>query len=292
MSNTLDAPQPVRVILLGTGTPAPLAERQSAALVVDTGRSRLVFDAGRAVTTQLARVGIPLAGIQDIFLTHHNYDHICGLGDLLLSAWHAGAPAVRLAGPHGTDTIVQALFEQVYAREIAFTQRLQQVLGEPFQLPADVVRVTTIMPGDVIHGDGWSVTAAAVDHGRGLGLRYEEWPCLAYAVETRGKRIVISGDTIMCAEIVALARSADLLVQCCHRSELAIMSPAQRLIDEKVFASARQAGEIAARAGVKTLLLTHLSPMTAEELAGVLDDVRCVWNGNVILGEDLLSVEV
>jgi ribonuclease Z len=282
----------MKVCLLGTGTPAPDPARQSAALAVTIGHERLLFDAGRAVVTQLARAGLAPESLSTVFLTHHNYDHICGLGDLLLSAWHAGVPALTLAGPHGSDEIFAALFERVYRAELVFTGRLLAALGQPFRPIEQVVGVRIIAHGGQLRGRNWRVTAAAVDHGRALGLGYDEWPCLAYAVEAEGKRLVVSGDTILCDEIVELARGADLLVQCCQRAEVAITGSAQRLIDEQVIASAGQAGQIAARAGVKRLALTHLSPMAPDLLATIAADVGRSYAGPLILGEDLLEIAV
>ena len=117
----------MRITLLGTGTPAPLPHRMGPATLVTIGDEHLLFDAGRGVTTQLVRAGVALERLGPIFLTHHNYDHINNLGDLLLTAWHAGhRPSLRVVGPQGTNAIVGALLTQVYAREITFTMQLAQ----------------------------------------------------------------------------------------------------------------------------------------------------------------------
>ena len=83
----------MRITLLGTGTPIPEPKRQASALLVEIGEAKLLFDAGRGVTTQLAKVGIEPQQIDFVFITHHHYDHIGNLGEFLLTSWHNGRQA-------------------------------------------------------------------------------------------------------------------------------------------------------------------------------------------------------
>ena len=111
----------MQIILLGTGTPILDSTRQQSALLVDIGDEKLLFDAGRGVTSQMARAGIQPQQVDAVFITHHHYDHISDLGEFLLTAWHNGRETpLNLYGPHGTAEIVAALLGQVYARDIAF----------------------------------------------------------------------------------------------------------------------------------------------------------------------------
>jgi len=54
-------------------------------LAVRIADTFLLFDAGRGVTIQLAKAGIALEDISHLFITHHHFDHIGGLGDFILS---------------------------------------------------------------------------------------------------------------------------------------------------------------------------------------------------------------
>ena len=80
----------MKITLLGTGGPRPDPRRQGPALVVAIGEERLLFDAGRGVAVQLLRAGVRLADVNPVFITHHHYDHIGDLGDLILSTWLEG----------------------------------------------------------------------------------------------------------------------------------------------------------------------------------------------------------
>jgi ribonuclease BN (tRNA processing enzyme) len=77
--------------------------------------TKLLFDAGCRVTSQMVRAGIEPQHIDAVFITHHHYDHISSLGEFLLTAWHNGREKpVTIYGPRGTAEIVAALLGQVY----------------------------------------------------------------------------------------------------------------------------------------------------------------------------------
>lgn len=282
----------MRLCLLGTGSPAPLPQRQGSAVVLSAGDEHLVFDAGRGVTTQLVRAGIPPHTVSAIFLTHHHYDHIGNLGDLMLTAWHGGLRSLPIIGPPGTDIIVNALLDQIYGREITFSLALARATGETLRDIHEVITVTTIISGQSYQHGAWRVTAAAVDHGQRLGLGFHEWPCLGYRIEAYGKKVVISGDTVVCDSLLHLAKGADVLVQCCFRADAALTTPAHRLVAEQVIASSGQVGKLGTQAGVRTLVLTHFSDMPPDMLAAIEADVRCDFDGELYMGEDLMVVDV
>jgi len=282
----------MKLQLLGTGSPNPLPERQGAAVLLSRGSEHLLFDAGRGVTTQLVRAGVAPHQLTAVFLTHHHYDHIGNLGDLLLTAWHGGVSRLPLIGPPGTESIVQALFEQVYQREIRFSLALAQACANPMPHIREVIPVIPIAAAQSYqHGD-WRIYAAAVDHGHQLGFTQAEWPCLGYRIEVDGKSIVISGDAIACESLIALAHDADVLVQCCYLPDIALNTPARQLLSRLVIATSGQAGKIATQAGVKTLVLTHFSDISRDMLAAIEDDVRRDFAGSLYLGEDLMMLDL
>jgi ribonuclease Z len=152
--------------------------------------------------------------------------------------------------------------------------------------------VTNFDPDQQYRQGAWHITAAAVEHGHGLGLTYEEWPCLAYRIDIQGRSVVISGDTVACASLIALAQGADVLVQCCFLADAELTTPARRLLAEQVIATSGQVGKIATQAGVKTLVLTHFSAMAPEMLAAIEQDVRRDFGGQLYMGSDLFVLDL
>jgi ribonuclease BN (tRNA processing enzyme) len=122
---------------------------------------------------------------------------------------------------------------------------------------------------------------------------------LAYRFDAPDRSIVISGDTRPTESLIKLATGADVLVHEAmmpdHVLELVAKLPNGRELARSVLShhsSAEQVGQIAAAAGVKMLVLSHLVPAEnpivpdSEWIAAV----RRHYSGPVIVGRDLLEV--
>lgn len=251
----------MKLTLLGTGTPTPNPDRQGTANLLQIGNQYLLFDAGRGATTQLSHIGVHPKEISHIFNTHHHFDHIVCLDDMLLTAWNNGrSDTIHVYGPPGTAEIVDLLLNRIYKRDIVFRLKEAEFLDEDMVDLRDIVKVRDVEPGP-FHDEGpWSVSAGQVEHGHGLGMSHEDWPCLGYRLKAEGKVFTVSGDAVECAGLDALAFHADLLLQCCYLAEAEIDTPDREILSKYVLGSAAQAGRTAARAAVKTLVLTHLAP--------------------------------
>lgn len=284
----------MKLTLLGTGTPRPSAKRQCTANLVQLADCNILFDAGRGVTTQLARLGMHPKDVDYIFITHHHFDHIGNLDDLLLAAWNDGRnKPVHVFGPEGTKEIVDTFFNVIYARDIAFRLKESRVLENyPLIDIRDLVQVTDIAAEQGFTTPEWRVEAYQVEHGHAMGMTHAEWPCFGYRLTAAGKVLAISGDTVDCAGVRALALGADLLVQCCYLAEVEIDTTDKRILSDQVLASATQAGTIAQAAEVKRMVLTHLSPMSDAILEVVLSEARFGHNIEVVLGADLMVLDI
>jgi ribonuclease BN (tRNA processing enzyme) len=84
----------MKLTLLGTGGPRPDPRRHGAAAVLQIGDEYLLFDAGRGVVLQLVAAGVPLERVSPIFLTHHHYDHIGDLADMILTHFRQKSDAL------------------------------------------------------------------------------------------------------------------------------------------------------------------------------------------------------
>ena len=108
----------ITVILLGTGTPYPDAERFGPAVLVEAGDQKLLFDCGRGAVIRLKQGGVNATDIANVFLTHLHSDHVVGLPDLWLTGWFLGRrDALNVWGPTGTREMVEHL-RQAYAFDL------------------------------------------------------------------------------------------------------------------------------------------------------------------------------
>lgn len=207
---------------------------------------------------------VDVGQVGPVFITHHHIDHIGSLIDVIIAtAWKRREGTLHIYGPSGTQKIVHALLNGVYANDIRF--RIEEDIAMRrhggtgvFQRAASIsdVAIHEIGAGVIERGKGWRVASDFVPHGSFPDAPDFDWHSLGYRVETHDEVVAISGDTVPCPGIVKLAREADLLVQCCSMVESALANPISRYLTESILPSTTQAGQIAAEAGVKRMVLT------------------------------------
>ena len=189
-------------MLLGTKggpTPSPFRAPASVLLVIE-GRPYLV-DTPNGVAGQLAKAGVKLNDLFQIFVTHNHSDHVIDAGTLLVLAWGAGLNSpVEIHGPPPLDEIVR---HSVAASRFDIAARMR----EEGRIKLDpLIHVSERSSGGLVYEDERvRVTSALVDH-------YTVKPAFAYRFDTASRSIVLSGDTTYCPRLVELARRADLLV--------------------------------------------------------------------------------
>jgi len=275
-----------RVVLLGTkGGPTPGPYRAAPATLIEIDGRAWVVDCGNGVANQLAKAGVPLDALARIFVTHNHSDHMADVGTLIELAWSSGLKApVTVHGPPPTGRIV-------HDQLAAFADDIAARIREEGRIPlAPLVRVDErANPGGVVRDGGTTVTSCLVDHET---VR----PAFAYRFDTPGRSIVISGDTHYSDDLVALATGADLLI---HEAIYAPAIPrmagenAPTLADHlrRSHTRAEDVGLVAARAGVKKLVLSHLVPGGPEITDAMwLAAVRTNFAGDVVVGRDLMEV--
>jgi ribonuclease Z len=279
------------VVLLGTGGPRPDPSRDGPATMIRFGGENLLFDTGRGVVKQLVRAEVPLSEVNPVFITHHHYDHIGDLHDVVLSSWLTGRQQVlRIFGPPDTRRIVNALLTQVYDKDIEFRDQ-----GEPAIGGWKPVEVTEVGAGLVCETPRWRVSAEHVVHGHGLDVPAafrRRWVCLGYRFECDAGVIAISGDTVDCDGLDRLAKGADVLVQCCYLAEAELTDETTRRLAELTLACGDTVGKIAARAGVGTLVLTHFRRKDAAMLETLAGEIRRDFAGRLVIGADLMAIEL
>jgi ribonuclease Z len=149
------------------------------------------------------------------------------------------------------------------------------------------VEVTEVTPGDSFDVGAVTVRVAATDH------RPVE-PTVAYRIESDGRSAVLGGDGVPCAGLDELCNGADAYVQTVIRDDLVRQVPNTRFQDIIDYHSTvEDAARTAARAGVRTLVLTHYVPPMA---AGGSEEWRALaakhFAGEIVLGDDLTTVDV
>ncbi|MFP4307557.1 MAG: MBL fold metallo-hydrolase [Desulfococcaceae bacterium] len=254
----------IAVTILGSGTCVPSLRRSACAALLRAGGQTLLVDVGPGTSRRLMEAGVPVQSVSALLLTHFHPDH-----------------SGELAG---------FLFSNKYAREPARTVPLELVGGRGFS--EFFLGLNELYQGWIDLGsDRLRLTEMAVDgpDDHRLGpVRVETRPVnhnpesIAYRIAAPdGASVVLSGDTGPTDALAELAEGADLLI--CESALPDGMGVPNHLTPS-------QAGEIATRAGVGKLALTHFYPECDQ--ADVEAQCRRAWTGPLILAEDLLRLDV
>jgi len=286
----------MEVVLLGTGNPVPDPHRAGPATLVRAGGRLLLVDCGRGVTMRLAGAGTNPAALDAVLLTHLHSDHVWSLNDVLTTRWvlQPVEPApFPVVGPVGTAAFVDATLASM-AADVGY--RLEHHEDLTWEPRCDVTEVADGPAWGDRDRDGDSggagaggvkVAAAVVDHGVAR-------PALSFRIEADGRSVVVAGDTRPCPALDDLCAGADVYVQTVFRRPLVEAIPSRRFLDIMDYhSSTEDAAATAARAGVGTLVLTHLIPTPAPGTEGDwADDARRHFDGKVVVGYDLATVAV
>jgi len=273
-----------RVTLLGTGAPPPRLDRFGPSTLIEVGREKFIFDAGRGAMQRLHQLGIPFGDITGMFLTHHHSDHVVGFPDLWLTGW-IGRPwgkrnaALHVWGPEGTKQMMEYL-PKAFAVDIRVRSR---------NYPPDGVklRAQEIREGIVFDRDGIKVTAFEVDHGG------EELPAYGYRIDYEGRAAVLSGDTTFNENLIRHAQGVDLIVhEVTAAAGSAAESPEQLKRISSNHTTPDQAGEVFLRTQPKLAVYNHLLLFGGATDEDLIPATRKKYSGPLVVGEDLLRIEI
>jgi ribonuclease BN (tRNA processing enzyme) len=278
----LTQPGRSRLILLGTaGGPTPKTRASAPAQIIVAGDRGYLVDCGNGVGRQMMLAGV-FRTLRHVFITHHHSDHNADYGTLLLLEWGDRLTTpVDTWGPPPLARMTK-LFLEMSAPDIDVRMRDE---GRPPLAP--LVRPHELRhAGLVMKDDRVTVSCAVVDHPL-VPL------ALAYRFDCPDRSIVISGDTAASDALVTLARGADILVHEALYVPGAPGAPGSALRNHimKSHTAVEDAGRIAARAGVGTLVLSHIVPTDGAPSDDVLTAAAgAAFKGRIVVGKDLMEL--
>jgi len=296
-----------RLITLGTKSgPGPVVGRAQSSNVLIVNGTLYIVDAGEGVTRRLTRAGLSIRDIDTIFITHPHSDHTGGLGGLLGTEYDLQrTKPVTIYGPPGTAVAVKGLVDYLtVSSDIRISDGTHSV-------PVSKVFFGRDIGTGVFYQDA-NVKVTGVEnthfHFPPGSPAYGKYKSYSYRFEASDRVVVFSGDTGPSEALTELAKSADLLI-----TEVTYPSPQeaktaqirtglwQRWTPEEQASflhhmsqehiTPEEVGKMAARAGVKTVVLTHL-PSTADpndDYARFVADVRKAFMGPVLVAHDLME---
>lgn len=290
---------------IGTSSAVPTRERALACNMINFQGERILFDCGEGAQRRIMMDKLGLMKINRIFISHWHADHFSGLLGLIQTLEMEGREhPLYIYGPPRTEEFTERILDTGYFN------RSYDIFAED------------LVEGDVIAGEGYEVRPFEVEHGvNAFGFVFEEesqvkankekmekfglgsspkigdlkagrtieWDGETVEPEqvvekVPGRKVVYSGDTAKCDDLIENAEEADLLIHeatCTH----------EIIEDRKNHTSAKQAGEIAREADVEKLVLTHFSRRYRGEEEKLKEEAQKEFE-NTEIGEDGKKFEV
>ncbi len=299
----------LNITFLGTGAAMPSVHRNVSSLAIQREGETLIFDCGEGTQRQMMRYGVGFT-LRDVFFTHYHSDHILGLTGLVRTlGLQDRTEPMTLHGPRGAKRILGA------------------ALGVGIERNKFPVEIVEVQPGDVLKREEYDLAVFPTEHRadtigwalvehirkgrfdpelarqlgvpegplwgrihRGEHIQLEDGreigPEQLVGPARPGRKVVYSGDTRPVATLVEAARGADLLVH-----EATFIDEEKDRAVETGHSTAREAGRVAREAGVRQLVLTHISPRYTRDAPELLAEAKEEFP-EVVVARDGLELEV
>lgn len=248
----------MRVTIVGCSGSFPGPDSPASCYLVEHEGHRLLLDLGNGAFGALQRY-VDVYAVDAVVLSHLHADHCLDLTSYYVARkYHPEGPrpAIPVLGPTGTADRMARAYDLPH----------EPGMHGEFEF-RDHLPVTEVGP--------FRISTAPANH-----------PVEAYAlrVDAGGSALVFSGDTGVCEPLVELSRGADLALY-----EASFLSRYPDL-PENLHLTATQSAEHAMKAGVDTLVLTHLVPWTPQD--EVLEEAASVFTGSLQLAAPGLVVDL
>jgi ribonuclease BN (tRNA processing enzyme) len=302
------APPPakgVRLITLGTTAgPLPRKDRAQSSNALIVNGTPYLIDAGDGVARRIVQAGIDFTKIGRVFITHNHGDHTMGIPNLISVEWQYNRrEPIEFYGPPGTEETVKAaiVFDNVDA-----AIRLSETRVVPIEKMVEAHNVGT---GQIYQDANIKVTAVENTHFQFKpgSPAYGKFKSYSYRFEAGDKVIFFTGDTGPSEAVTNLAKGADIMVsEVLSLDEIrARMEKAgqwQKMSEEErkgwymhmnqEHLTPDDVGKMAKAAGVKTVVLSHLSASGKDndDYARFVEAVGKQFSGRVVAAKDLMEI--
>ena len=295
------------LVVLGTASQVPTRRRTHNGYLLRWDGEGLLFDPGEGTQRQLLLAGVPVSAVTRLCLSHFHGDHCLGVPgivqrlslDKVAHPVHAHYPAsgreyfARLRHASAFHEVAELVEQPVERDGPIATGRFGTLEARRLEHPVESFGYRLVEPDGrrMLPGRLARYGIAGPDVGRlqregelrtgGRTVRLEE-----VSEPRRGQRFAFVMDTRLCDAVPALAEGADLLVV-----ESTFLTEDTDLAERYGHLTARQAAEVAARCGVRRLVLSHFS-QRYPDAARFAEEAAAVYDGDLVVAEDLQRIPV
>jgi ribonuclease Z len=267
------------IIFLGTSGSWPTVKRNVTSIAIKRGSEVILFDCGEGTQRQFQKSKLSYMQISKIFITHFHGDHFLGIPGLIqtMQLNDRDIP-LHIYGPKGMDQLVKQLLSLGYfkpkykiisheideGRNLDFNDYKIRIMRVNHGVPALAFALEEKMrpgkfnkPKALELGIPEGPLFSKLQRGETITLKNGKIisPKKVLGPPRKGRKIVYSGDTRPINNMIKFAKDADVLIH-----EATFDSSLPEIPEEYGHTTALQAAEIAKKAGVEKLFLTHISP--------------------------------
>jgi len=299
----------MRVIFLGTGGAIPTLERSHPSIAVFFDGEYILLDAGEGTQKQIMKSGLGFARLTRIFISHLHGDHFLGIFPLIQTlSLLRRKKKLEIYSPAGLRDVLHELVSKAYL-EPRFEVEVFEINGDrSFDFGKYEVNMFHVFHGDtqtfgikIKEADkpgefdvkkanelGVPITMRGLLQ-KGMTIKTPSgrivYPEDVLGPPKKGKLLVYSSDTRPCKTVVYNARGADLLIH-----DATFRDDLKDRAEKTGHSTVGEACDVAIKAGVKKLALTHFSARYKDEdLDKIEKEARTLFH-NAFVAKDLLSV--
>lgn len=298
----------IKVFILGTASSIPTKDRNPPSVVIWREGVYYMFDCGEGTQRQMMKAGLGFNRQMKIFITHIHGDHVLGLPGLLQTmGFLRRDKPLEVYGPRGLRAFVNCNLKTLDV-ELTYPLKLKMV-GEGIIYEDDevIVKAKKGRHGIVNYSYKFEEKPrpGRFDVNRAIELGVPKGPLWkklqeGHAVRVGGKvirpedvlgpprpglSVGISGDTRATEGLAEFFRSVDLLI-----FESTYTEEHEDVAKEYLHSTAREAAQLARRAGAKALILTHISNRY-KDVGEVLEEAGAIFENSYVV-KDLTVIEV
>lgn len=300
----------LKITFLGTSDAVPSAKRNHTSIYMNYKDENLLIDCGEGTQRQFRKAGLNPCKVSRLLITHWHGDHVLGVPGLLQTLALSGfKKGLSIYGPEGTKKFSKEMLKSfVFADK--YSLEVEEVSGrsgkfidtEDFYFRAKGMNhgvpcnAYCFKEKDRIRIDKKKLKKTSLPEGpllqdlkKGKDVKYEgrKYKAKDFTYEEKGKKVCFVLDTGYNDKIVDFVKDADILV-----SESTFSKELEEHAKEYNHMTAQQAGQIAKKAGVKKLILTHISQRyEPDNFKQILGEAKEEFE-NTVVAKDLESFEL
>lgn len=299
----------MEITFLGTSEAVPTEKKNHTAVLLKYENENILVDCGEGTQRQFRIARINPCKLTRILITHWHGDHVLGLPGLLQTlALNNYAKQLYIYGPKGTKRFLERMLDTfIFIEKIKLSVHEISKNGlfletNNFQLYAYKMKhKAPCLAYRFVEKDKRKINLeflkkvglekgpllGKLQQGKDIIFRGKKITAKEATRIKKGRKIAFIFDTLLNENCFVAAKDVDVLV--CEATFLDSLH--RDKAKERFHLTAKQAAEIAKRANVKALILTHISQRYAKDEEVILKEAKKTFK-NCILAHDFLKIKI